>query len=629
MCEIAGVVSKKAIDEVRDSEIVRNMLKKLAHRGPDDEGIFIGKNFVFGHKRLSIIDIKYGKQPMVTEDGNLVITYNGEVYNYLELRQKLSLSGVDFRTFSDTEVLLKTIWKEGEDFLFKNAVGMFAFATFDFSKNRFLAAVDFFGIKPLYYFYDGDTLIFASEIKAILEYVKPQTNYQAIYDYITFQFSLGDKTFFKGIKRVPPAHYLVWNLHDDPKVVEYWDIHYNIDSYHTEEYFQDTLLILLQDSVRIHLRSDVPVGSHLSGGLDSSTVSVLAGRSYPSKFYLFHGRFPEYPDYDESKYANVIHGLLEDSELVEVKPSAEDFIQDMQKIVYFMDEPAAGPGVFPQFELNKVIKSYVKVSLGGQGGDEIFGGYTRYLIAYLEQCLKHAIFETNEEGKYVVTLSSIIENLPELKNYIPTLKYFWSDGLFDSMESRYFRLVDRSDELVQIMKDDFKEEYLREKEGRIFDEFIKIFDKKDAKSYFNKMTYFDMKTLLPALLHVEDRVSMAHSIESRVPILDRRIPEFMATVPPTIKFKNGTLKYLLKKSVENILPREIVGRKDKKGFPVPLNEWITENKKFREFVFDVAFSLPDIFDRTKVELLVNRARPFSRGVWGLINLSLWFSTFRL
>lgn len=155
MCEIAGVVSKKAIDEVRDSEIVRNMLKKLAHRGPDDEGIFIGKNFVFGHKRLSIIDIKYGKQPMVTEDGNLVITYNGEVYNYLELRQKLSLSGVDFRTFSDTEVLLKTIWKEGEDFLFKNAVGMFAFATFDFSKNRFLAAVDFFGIKPLYYFYDG------------------------------------------------------------------------------------------------------------------------------------------------------------------------------------------------------------------------------------------------------------------------------------------------------------------------------------------------------------------------------------------------------------------------------------------------------------------------------------------
>lgn len=459
--------------------------------------------------------------------------------------------------------------------------------------------------------------------------MKPQTNYQAIYDYITFQFSLGDKTFFKGIKRVPPAHYLVWNLHDDPKVVEYWDIHYNIDSYHTEEYFQDTLLILLQDSVRIHLRSDVPVGSHLSGGLDSSTVSVLAGRSYPSKFYLFHGRFPEYPDYDESKYANVIHGLLEDSELVEVKPSAEDFIQDMQKIVYFMDEPAAGPGVFPQFELNKVIKSYVKVSLGGQGGDEIFGGYTRYLIAYLEQCLKHAIFETNEEGKYVVTLSSIIENLPELKNYIPTLKYFWSDGLFDSMESRYFRLVDRSDELVQIMKDDFKEEYLREKEGRIFDEFIKIFDKKDAKSYFNKMTYFDMKTLLPALLHVEDRVSMAHSIESRVPILDRRIPEFMATVPPTIKFKNGTLKYLLKKSVENILPREIVGRKDKKGFPVPLNEWITENKKFREFVFDVAFSLPDIFDRTKVELLVNRARPFSRGVWGLINLSLWFSTFRL
>lgn len=629
MCAIAGVVSKKEIDEVRDSEIVRNMLKKLAHRGPDDEGIFIGKNFVFGHRRLSIIDIKYGKQPMVTEDGNLVITYNGEVYNYLELRQKLSLSGVDFKTFSDTEVLLKTIWKEGEDFLFKNAIGMFAFATFDFSKNRFLAAVDFFGIKPLYYFYDGDTLIFASEIKAILEYVKPQINYQAIYDYITFQFSLGDKTFFKGIKRVPPAHYLVWNLHDDPKVVEYWDIHYNIDSYHTEEYFQDTLLILLQDSVRIHLRSDVPVGSHLSGGLDSSTVSVLAGRSYPSKFYLFHGRFPEYPDYDESKYANVIHGLLEDSELVEVKLSADDFIQDIQKIVYFMDEPAAGPGVFPQFELNKVIKSYVKVSLGGQGGDEIFGGYTRYLIAYLEQCLKHAIFETNEEGKYVVTLSSIIENLPELKNYIPTLKYFWSDGLFDSMESRYFRLVDRSDELVQIMKDDFKEEYLREKEGRIFDEFIKIFNKKDAKSYFNKMTYFDMKTLLPALLHVEDRVSMAHSIESRVPILDRRIPEFMATVPPTIKFKNGTLKYLLKKSVENILPREIVGRKDKKGFPVPLNEWITENKKFREFVFDVAFSLPDIFDRTKVELLVNRARPFSRGVWGLINLSLWFSTFRL
>ena len=637
MCGIAGIVKKSEITE-DDIFITKKMTDKLSHRGPDDEGIKKGKNFVFGHKRLSIIDLKFGKQPMQTEDKKATITYNGEVYNYVEIRQELTKKGVDFSTFSDTEVILKKVVTDGLLSFLETAIGMFAFALFNEREKKLICAVDNFGIKPFYYYFDEKekTFVFASEIKAILEYLKekrkkPEINYDALFDYFTFQFCLGEKTFFKDIKKLKPATYLVWNIDDEkPKTKKYWDISFEVDNYHTEEYFSDKLLALIRDSVRLHLRSDVPLGAHLSGGIDSSVVSLFSAESYPGEFLLFHGRFPEYPEYDEYEYAKEIANSTKNTKLIEIKPSPDDFVDNMPKIIYFMDEPSAGPGVFPQFMVNKTIREYVKVVLGGQGGDELFGGYARYLIAYLEQCIKHAIFETNEEGKYVVTLQSIIRSLPHLKNYIPTIKYFWKEGLFGDMDERYFRLVDRSEEIVKSLSSNIKEEYLKNKKGRIYPEFQKIFNKEDTRSLFNKMTYFDMKTLLPALLHVEDRVSMAFSVESRVPLLNREIAELSGRCPPTIKFKNGEPKYLLRKAVENILPQKIVSRKDKMGFPVPLNEWIQESRKVRDFVFGTILEsnfTGEIFNLQEVEKILSSPKPFSRSVWGIMCLSLWHDTF--
>lgn len=632
MCGIAGIIRKRKITNL-DVSFVEKMIYKLSHRGPDDEGVKVGENFVFGHKRLSIIDIKFGKQPMTSD--YFTITYNGELYNYLELRQELLRQGVDFNTFSDTEVVLKMVQHRGLDIFLSNAIGMFSFGIFDSKKRIFIAAVDHFGVKPLYYYFDGETLVFASEIKAILEYfkemkIKQEVNFEAIHDYITFQFPVGEKTFFKGIKKLTPATYLIWDISSEPIIRKYWDMKYEIDSYHTEEYFIDSLLMMIKDSVHIHMRSDVPVGAHLSGGLDSSTISMLASEEYPGDFMLFHGRFPEYPKYDEYRYAKKVSEQIKNSKLIEVHIKPEQFIDYMPKILYFMDEPAGGPGLFAQFVLNSIIKDHVKVVLGGQGGDELFGGYIRYLIAYLEQCLKHAILETNEEGKYVVTFSSIIKSLPHLRNYIPTLRYFFKDGFFEDMERRYFHLVDRSEELLQFMNNDFRTEYEKEKNIRIYNEFHSIFAKEDTKSYFNKMTYFDMKTLLPALLHIEDRVSMAFSIESRVPLLNKKIAELVASCPPTIKFKNGQPKYLMKMAIKSIIPKEILERKDKMGFPVPLNEWVSENKNVKNFVFGVILEssfLKDIFDLNKIENILRSQNPFSRAVWGVMNLSLWADTF--
>jgi asparagine synthase (glutamine-hydrolysing) len=287
-----------------------------------------------------------------------------------------------------------------------------------------------------------------------------------------------------------------------------------------------------------------------------------------------------------------------------------------------MDEPAAGPGLFPQYMVSALAKDHVSVVLGGQGGDEIFGGYARYMVAYLEQCLKGAIFETQEEGKHIVNLESIIPNLTLLKQYAPLLKKFWREGLFEDMDQRYFRLIDRSRDLKYILNAEVWDSYNRDE---IFRKFQKIFNNPKTKSYFNKMTYFDQQTLLPALLQVEDRVSMAVSLESRVPLLDFRIAELVASMPPTIKYRGGQTKYILKKTMGSLLPAPIVKRKDKMGFPVPLRQWWDSDLK--EFVLDTLLSPTclqrGMYNRRGLEYLLKNEGQFDRQVWGALCLELW------
>jgi asparagine synthase (glutamine-hydrolysing) len=367
------------------------------------------------------------------------------------------------------------------------------------------------------------------------------------------------------------------------------------------------------------------VGTYLSGGLDSSIVTCLASRHYDNALKAFTGTFSEGPKYDESRYAKKVADFCK-CELYEVTPSPNDFVDSIGQLIYHMDEPAAGPGAFAQYMVSKMAAHRVKVVLGGQGGDEIFGGYARYLIGYLEQCLKGAIFETQEEGKHIVTLSSIIPNLPLLGNYRPLMQSFLSEGLFEDMDLRYFRLVDRGQEIIQKLSPGFFTENDRD---RIFQEFRAVFNHPDTKSYFNKMTHFDQMTLLPALLHVEDRVSMAVSIESRVPLLDKRIVRTVQSMPPPMKFKGGRSKHILRHAARNFVPEEILSRKDKMGFPVPINCWL--GGPLKDFVSDTLLSRSSlersIFTRPGIEDLLSNPQPYSRALWGVLCLELWFRTF--
>jgi asparagine synthase (glutamine-hydrolysing) len=614
------------------------MTDTLRHRGPDDEGYYVEGNVGFGHRRLSIIDLATGHQPMCNEDGTVWITYNGEVYNYLELRRELLGCGHQFRTSSDTEVVIHAYEEYGARCL-DRLNGMFAFAIHDRrppttgrSAARLFLARDRFGIKPLYYCVDHEQFLFASEIKALLTYpaVSAQPHWPGLHDYLTFQFCLGDKTLFEGVKRLEPGHYLWLDLGQErpsPQVHRYWALNFEVDTHHTEDYFVDRLMWLLQDAVRLQLRSDVPLGAHLSGGLDTSTVTCIAAPLLGEPLSTFAGGFREGPEYDETAYARLVSQQA-GTRHFEVWPTAAEFVEEMPRLIYHMDEPAAGPGLFPQYAVSKLASQHVKVVLGGQGGDEVFGGYVRYLVAYLEQCIKGAVFETQDEGKYVVTLESIIPALPQLQRYLPMMQSFWRDGLFEPMDRRYFRLIDRNSSGEQDAL--FTPEFLQtRRDYSAFEAFQEIFHNSDTRSYFNKMTNFDIQASLPALLQVEDRTSMAVSLESRVPMLDHRIVELVASMPPTMKFRNGELKYIFKQAGRNLVPAEVLARKDKMGFPVPLAEWY--RSEIQDFVMDTLTSAVarerGIYRSENVEAMLAAEGKFDRRIWGLLCLELWFQQF--
>lgn len=627
MCGICGVLHLDS-GRVAEQNVIERMAYTIRHRGPDDDGFYIDGPVGLAHKRLSIIDLsEAGHQPMTNENGRYWIIFNGEIYNYQELRQQIVQRGHKMRSNSDTEVLLHMYEDEGAKCLSK-LNGMFSFVIWDKQERTLFAARDRFGIKPFYYALHDNTFLFGSEIKALLAYDEFPVgiNYDAFADYLTFQFSLGEKTIFSGIQKLLPGHHLTLKYGQPMSIQKYWSLDFHIDTDHTEDYFQHQLLRLLEDSVRIQLRADVPVGAHLSGGLDSSTVAALASSLLDAPIHTFSGGFKDDARYNETHYARILaeaHKTLHH----EIFPTAQDFVDVMPRLIYHMDEPAAGPGLFPQYFVSKLASENVKVVLGGQGGDEIFGGYTRYLVAYLEECIRGGIQGNQEDSKYVVTFESILPNLTQLQGYQPMLRNFWEDGLFDAPDKRYMRLVNRSNEMHGFVSPSLmtgRHGYSPE------DAFSEIFNEGHLGSYINRMTRFDMLTLLPALLHVEDRTSMSVSLESRVPLLDHRVAELVASMPPKIKYNGGRSKHIFRKVVQHIVPSQIYDRKDKMGFPVPLNEWYKQNP-VRDFVRDTLSSLQarqnGFLQGTPIDSLLDSERAFGRNVWGLLSLELWMQNF--
>jgi asparagine synthase (glutamine-hydrolysing) len=605
--------------------VVETMSELIAHRGPDGHGLWERERggVAFGHRRLTIIDLTTGEQPMTDGDGAWV-TYNGEIYNYVEVREVLGERA--FRTTSDTEVLLRAYRRWGVDCL-AQLRGMFAFALWDESEQTLFCARDRFGIKPLYYAQVDGMLVLASEAKALLPFLPSiETDPEGLQDYLTFQFVLHGKTLFRGVQELLPGHYLL--VRDGQVTVRrYWEVQYEPDFDHTERYFSDRLDELVQDSVRLHLRADVPVGSYVSGGLDSSIVAGLASQQTGYPFQGFTGRFDVGPEFDESRYARDL-AVASDFDLHEVTITPEDVRTILPDLIYHLDFPVAGPGSIPQYMVSKLAAQHVKVVLGGQGGDEIFGGYARYLIAYFEQCIKAAIEGTMRDGNFVVTYESIIPSLSTLREYKPLLREFWRDGLFEDLDRRYYRLVDRAPQLAGAIDPGvFGDE-------SPFARFHRIFraDNVQKESYFDSMTHFDFKTLLPALLQIEDRVSMAHGLESRVPFVDHAVVDFAATMPADVKFKNGQLKHVLRQSLDRVLPRSIAERTDKMGFPVPLRQWVGPGGPLRDFAGDVlgsaaARSRPYLADGFDPVSLIDSDTAYGRSLWGLLSLELWQARF--
>jgi asparagine synthase (glutamine-hydrolysing) len=625
MCGIAGFVSlaNGPVPGLERRLAVAGSL--IAHRGPDGDGTWRapGDRAGLAHRRLAIIDLSPGGAQPMEGPGETVVTFNGEIYNYLELRDELA-HGWSFRSSSDTEVILAAYDKWGDDCV-SHLRGMFAFAIWDGHRRRLFAARDRFGIKPFYHAIHDGVLCFASEAKALLPFIAEiATDDEALAEYLTFQYTVGEKTLFKDIHGLLPGHVLI--VEDGTATVSrYWDVQYEVDWDHSPRYFEARFRELLADSMKVHLRADVPIGGYVSGGLDSSLVALLAAQADHRNRDAFHGRFTEYPGYDESRYAEIV-AKDADMTLHLADITAEDFRRHVGDVIYHLDFPVAGPGSFPQFMVSALAAKHLKVVLGGQGGDELLGGYARYLVAYFEQSIKAAIDGTYKEGNFLVTIESVVPNLGLLREYKPMIKEFWREGLFDDLDRRYFRLVDRSTDMVGEV------DWSALDKPRVFEAFRAIFNNKDnvrKEAYFDKMTHFDFKCLLPALLHVEDRMSMAHGLESRVPFLDHPLVEFLATVPADVKFKGGQMKQLMKSVYKDVMPRPIVERRDKMGFPVPLKEWF--EGPLKDFVSDI-FAEQRLKHRPYLNSDVilssfGTASRFSRKTWGLLSLELWHQRF--
>ncbi len=611
MCGIAGIVHRDGAPvDVADLE---RMLDRMAHRGPDDAGTFVAPGVGLGHRRLSIIDVSAaGHQPMPSLDRQCWITYNGEIYNYREVRRSLEQAGRRFRSDSDTEVLLHAYQEWGQDCL-KELNGMFAFAIWDAGRDLLFCARDRIGIKPFYYIDDGRRFAFASEIKALLALpgVSAEHDPISILDYLSFSYVRGSRTLFRGIEKLLPGEMLTVGRNGLQRSV-YWDVEYEETDRRSEDEIVEELAWTIDDAVRIQLRADVPVGTHLSGGLDSSLVTGLARKHHPGRLLSFNGRFGEGEAYDESAYARTMAEAA-DTELVDVLVTREGLYDRLAHLTWHMDEPTAGPGLIPQFSVCREARKHVTVALGGQGGDEIFVGYPRYR----SDLLRHqavSLLRGRRPAPGFPAFGALTSLLRESGPRAAASLFLRRLGPVPAPATmaRFLQTTAAAWNLALTASE------LREVADAELDRRIPT-----ARSPLGRLLYYDLKNYLPALLHVEDRTSMAVSLESRVPLLDHRIVEIMARVPAEMKFPGFRQKHLLRRVASPVVPASIVGRQDKMGFPTPLSIWLQEGRGDPRLEEAVTGST-----LRRAGIVRGAPRPQTAGEsWALLSLEMWMRTF--
>jgi len=593
----------------QDEKKVKFLADLLHHRGPEQEGFHVADGISIGHKRLKIIDLsEKGRQPLYNEDGSVCITYNGEVFNFEEIKQELQKAGHKFISRTDTEVLVHGYEQWGTDIL-KKIDAEFAFCIFDKRKNIFFLARDRVGVHPLYYYDDGQNFIFGSELKVLLKSDIPkQINKRALNHYLLFGNTPSDESILEHVKPVPPGSYIIYDL-SKKKIVErsrYWSVSFIEDKSLSEVEFSEELVRRLDASVKRRLISDVPLGAFLSGGVDSSIV-VSIMRQYVKDLKTFSIRF-DYADFNESQYAKIVSDMF-GTHHHEIAFDANSVRELIDELPYFYDEPFSDPSMIPTCLVSRVARQHVTVSLSGTGGDELFGGYPRYTemgvlkkLNHLPAPLKHILICLVDGANFVLRN----DKLNKLTTFLGPREEDWM--VYLELFSYMFRT--RGEDQPKLTE---------------FADMAKYFKYADDLA---NMSNYDINEYLPGCLLVkEDRAAMAVSLEVRVPFLEREMIELAAIMPTKLKIKDGVKKYILKKAFGNVLPEKILYR-PKQGFGVPIVHYFRKELKdfaYRE-IFD--FGLYDYYDKTFVNKMWERHQKglsdYSRLFWGIIMFNLWF-----
>lgn len=613
MCGICGIVYKNTNRTV-SAELIKKMAETISHRGPDEEGIYVKGNVGLAHKRLSIIDLASGHQPMINEDKSAGIVFNGEIYNHELIKMDLLQQGHKYITRSDTETILHAYEEYGPKCLNKLR-GMFAFAIYDNRKQLLFLARDRVGKKPLYYFYDGNIFIFASEIKALIKsgLIPKQVNKSMIDFYLSIGYVPGKETLFEGIKKLEPGQYLVLDDKFNITIEEYWDIINIKTNYISYDNACKLLKEKLLESVKIRLMSEVPLGVFLSGGLDSSAIVALMSQIQSDPIKTFSVGYKNEPKSNELGYAKIISNRFK-TEHYEFYLSSDDLFSSIDTFLQFTEEPIVESAGIALYKLAKMAKSKATVMLSGEGADEILAGYP--------------IYEKMRKMEKIYALMKIIP--PVLINLFKNDKFSekalkYIDWMSVPFKKRFRSLAyDLSPTIKEMM---YTQEYI-ENLDNTFDAYFESLYQKITGSYLRKMLYIDTKTWLAEdILLKADRMTMAASVELRAPFLDHELMEFAFSMPDNYKLQSGQGKFILKDIMKDLLPNEIIFRQ-KKGFPVPLNSWfkgdlhnrakdlLTNKKAFDRGYFNKKY-IYGLFERIK------HGEDLGRRIFSLVNLELW------
>jgi asparagine synthase (glutamine-hydrolysing) len=628
MCGIAGFVQTSEAGH-RDSAVLERMASVIRHRGPDDHGFYREPGVELAHRRLSIVDLSpAGHQPMANETGEVWIVYNGEIFNHAGVRPDLERAGHQYRSRSDTETIIHAYEEWGPDSVTRFR-GMFAFALWDQVKRRLFCARDRLGIKPFYYYWDGSLFAFASEIKALFEHpsISPAFNDQALAEYLTFGYISSEETLFRGVRKLMPGHHLTLDVRPgaQPRIVRYWDAPEPaaVEARSEQEWIAECRQ-RMEETVRMRLMSDVPLGMFLSGGVDSSAIAALMTRMVEGRVKTFSVGYPE-AQHSELGYARQVAQRI-GTEHREVVVGMEDFFNALPALVWHEDEPITWPSSVSLHFVSKLAREHVTVVLTGEGSDELFAGYARY-ARYLWNSSALEWYGLLPEFVRGGIRNLIAESSVPAAGLRRKLQHTFV-GRAPGVESLHV------DNFYSAFSEQQQQALLRHAPGRgaAYRNFMRYWDSGRGGSPLSRMLYADQKTYLVQLLMKQDRMSMANSLESRVPFLDHTFVEFATRVPDSLKLKNGTGKYILKRAVEDLLPHEIIHR-TKMGFPTPIREWLISagGQPLLARLKAPDGLLAEYTRREAIDDLIERQvsgrEDATDRIWRLLNLQIWGDLF--